>query len=214
MKIEINFDKTVAFDIDAMNGFTPLCPDELPVKDGDKIVDGCLQNHTKAKFKVMSKDAHPPKAEWSADEDNPQFSKVGLPNVDIRWNNHCRVGTFGFQLIDGLPHVTEYDFLVYKGVEKDMHPYSPIYHDLDKKISTGVIEWATVKEIDTFIIGGLAFDYCVKQGVIDLCKAGFRVIVNLSATKSISGDMKTHLLEMESHGAIFIENTDILTIKN
>ena len=27
-----------SFDIDAQNTFTPVCPDELPVIDGDKIV--------------------------------------------------------------------------------------------------------------------------------------------------------------------------------
>lgn len=30
--------KIAAFDIDAQKGFTPLCPDELPVSGGDKIV--------------------------------------------------------------------------------------------------------------------------------------------------------------------------------
>ena len=31
--------KTASFDVDAQKGFTPICPDELPVAGGDEIVD-------------------------------------------------------------------------------------------------------------------------------------------------------------------------------
>ena len=31
--------KIAAFDIDAQNTFTPVCPDELPVAEGDQIVE-------------------------------------------------------------------------------------------------------------------------------------------------------------------------------
>ncbi|MEO6678169.1 MAG: nicotinamidase, partial [Pseudomonas sp.] len=29
--------KTASFDVDAQKSFTPLCPDELPVPEGDQI---------------------------------------------------------------------------------------------------------------------------------------------------------------------------------
>jgi nicotinamidase/pyrazinamidase len=205
--LSIRWNLAVAFDIDAMNGFTPLCPNELPVPDGDKIVDGCLSNHKMAKYKMMSKDAHPYSAIWTATKTNPQFSPVGNPNSDIHWNRHCVVGTYGFELLKGLPHASEYDYILYKGAEFDMHPYSPVYHDLAKKISTGVIEWAKARNIKTFLIGGLALDYCVKEGVVDLLAAGFQVIVNLSAVRGI-GDCTNVIKELESLGAIFVESTD------
>lgn len=191
-KITVNFCKTVSFDVDAQNGFTPLCPNELPVPDGDKIVEECNKNATKAKFRYMSKDAHPSNAFWNAAIDVPQFSKIiGYYGcLDLVWNSHCVIGTEGFKLIDGLPHPSKYHFIVYKGVEKDMHPYSPIYHDLKKTISTGVIEKAKQDGIDTFIVGGLALNsdkipLCVGHAAIDLAKAGFRVILNLGATRGI-----------------------------
>jgi nicotinamidase/pyrazinamidase len=207
-KIKVNYFKTAAFDIDAQNGFTPVCPNELPINGGEEIVEECMKNHTKANWKVMSKDAHPPKAEWTATEENPQFSPVYLPNVDLRWNNHCVVGSKGFNLLDGLSHPSEYDYLVYKGVESDMHPYSPIYHDLDKCISTGIIEWAICRKIKTFIVGGLALDYCLKEGVLDLCEAGFKVIVNLAATRAVSEEIESHIKDMKDAGAIFVANAD------
>ena len=207
-KIKVNYEKTVSFDIDAQNGFTPNCPDELPVVDGDKIVDECNKNATKAKYRYMSKDAHSSSGIYNATTNDPQFSPVvGEKNVDMKWNQHCNVGTFGFELIEGLPRPNEYNFIIYKGVEVDMHPYSPIYHDLSKNISTGIIEKAINDGIDTFILGGLALDYCLGIGAFDLKEAGFNVIVNLSATKSI-GDAETYIKKLKSAGIICVETAD------
>lgn len=205
--IKVNYNTTVSFDIDSQNGFTPNCPGELPVKDGHLIVDELNKNATKTKFRYASKDAHPLNGAWTADKNNLQFSEVGLKNVDIRWNSHCVVGTYGFELIDGLPNMSEYDFFIYKGAERDMHPYSPCYHDLDKKISTGIIEKANQDGIRTFIVGGLALDYCMGEGAKDLLNAGFEVIVNLGATKSIGNDA-IMIDVLEKLGAKFVNSAD------
>ena len=206
MKINIKKEKVISFDIDSQNGFTPNCPDELPVKNALDIVDELNLNATYAQYRFMSKDAHPENGIWTATDENPQFSLVNEKNVDIRWNKHCVVGTYGFELIDGLPHPSEYDYLVYKGVERDMHPYSPIYHDLNKTISTGVIEMAKILGVDTFIIGGLATDYCIREAVLDLRKAGFNVILNKAATKGVADDLSKTYIEFEKNGVIIVEN--------
>jgi len=154
----------------------------------------------------MSKDAHPSNGIWTASEKHPQFSPVNEKNVDIHWNQHCVVGTYGFELISGLPHPSEYDYLVYKGVERDMHPYSPIYHDLNKTISTGVIEMAKSLNVDTFIIGGLATDYCVAEACFDLKEAGFNVILNKAASRGI-GDLEEMYNKFLEKGIVLIENS-------
>jgi nicotinamidase/pyrazinamidase len=179
--------KIASFDVDAQKGFTPICPDELPVKGGDEIVDELNAQAKHAVIRVGSKDCHPPKALWTADAEHPQFSPVenGGANVDIHWNAHCVVGTKGNELLDGLPKVREYNFFVFKGVEPDLHPYGACYHDMEEKMSTGVIEYLKSQGIDTVIVGGLAFDYCVKTTAIQLAKAGFMVFVNLSATRAV-----------------------------
>ena len=215
---KINFNTTAAFDVDAQRGFTPLCPEELPVLGGHLIVDECLKNHTKAKYKVMSKDAHPCAGAWTATEANPQYSNVGLPNVDIRWNSHCVVGTNGFELLKGLPHPSEYNFIIYKGAEYDMHPYSPCYHDLAKTISTGVIEWSKINGIDTFILGGLALNFeesplCLGSAAIDLKDAGFEVIVNLAATRGIGSDEGRNIFIdiLKAKDIIIVDSADEIT---
>jgi len=202
------YGETASLDVDAQKGFTPICPLELPVPEGDKIVEECNKNAKKAIVRYMSKDAHPSNAVWKATAENPQFSKIeGKKNMDIVWNEHCTVGTVGFELLDGLPHPSQYNFIVYKGAERDMHPYSPIYHDLEKKISTGMIEKAKCDGIKAFVLGGLALNFCVKEAALDLKSAGFRVIINLGATRAF-GDAKVFIEKAEKEGIEFVESAD------
>lgn len=194
-------EKTASFDVDPQKGFTPLCPDELPVHDGHNIVSELNQQARHARLRVGSKDAHPPGAIWEASPAKPQFSPVGLPDVDIRWNRHCVVNTPGGELLEGLPREIEYDFFVWKGVEKDLHPYGACYHDLAEKRSTGVIPWLKIQNIENVIVGGLATDYCVKTTALQLRRAGFNVTVNLAACRGISAaTIDSALAEMKLAG--------------
>lgn len=202
-----------SFDVDAQKGFTPQCPGELPVNDGHLIVDALNSQAKLATIRVGSKDAHCEGAYWETSEDKPIFSEVGMKNVDIRWPRHCVVGTFGGQLLDGLPNETEYDYFVWKGIEKDLHPYGACYHDLAGKLSTGVIEFLKSKNVDTVIVGGLATDYCVKTTAIQLKKAGFKVVVNLEACKGISKDSIDKAIEEMMNYKIEIMNT-LKEVKN
>jgi len=206
-KIVIQKDATASFDIDPQNGFTPVCPNELPVTDGTAIVSALNEQAKLARLRIISKDAHPVNADWVANKKQPQFSLIEGANVDIRWTLHCVPGTKGFELIDGLPRMTEYDYLVYKGIEPDMHPYGACFHDLNDKLSTGVIEYLKQNEISTVICGGLATDYCVKLTVLQLLKADFQVIVHLDACRGITaeGCLKA-LEEMKERGALIINN--------
>ncbi|MBF0188693.1 MAG: nicotinamidase [Magnetococcales bacterium] len=198
--------RTASFDVDAQNTFTPVCPEELPVPGGTEIVAELNAQAAYASLRVGSKDAHSPKAIWVADEEHPQFSPVAGENVDIRWNRHAEPGTVGFQLIDGLPPITDYDHFVWKGVEPEMHPYGACYHDFAEKMSTGVIEFLTSRTITTVVVGGLATDYCVKTTVLQLRRAGFDVVVNLGACRGIAPEtVDTAIDEMRQAGVRFVD---------
>lgn len=204
---------TVAsFDVDAQNCFTPVCPAELPVPEGDAIVDALNAQAALANLRVGSKDAHSPQAVWVADAANPQFSPVQGRDVDIRWNVHAVPGTKGFELISGLPHPADYDFFVWKGIEPDMHPYGACYHDLANTRSTGVIEWLRARGVSHVILGGLATDYCVKTTVLQLCDAGFNVVVNLAACRGIAPDTVAEAQQaMQAAGAVFVNSHHDIT---
>ena len=192
-KITVIFNKTVSHNVDPQKGFTPLCPDELPVPEGDEIVEELNGQNNLVAYKTVSKDMHPTNAIWLATPDKPQFYPVEGDDVDIHWNAHCMSGTRGAELLDGLPKMKDYDFIVAKGYEPDLHPYSSCYHDLHRKLSTGLIEWYNSKDISTVIVGGLALNVediplCVGTTIIDLADAGFQVILNLGSTRGLGSD--------------------------
>ena len=205
-----------AFDVDAQKCFTPLCPHELPVPDGHLVVDELNRQADFARYRIGSKDAHSPSAVWIADAERPALSPVEGDNVDVRWPIHAVPGTTGFELLDGLPAVTAYDFFVWKGVEPDMHPYGACYHDLAEQRSTGVIEYLRQHRVETVLVGGLALDYCVRTTVLQLLKAGFRVIVNRAACRGLAQvSTESACREMIAAGAEFIDSvSDLLGLDN
>ncbi|MBI4357542.1 MAG: isochorismatase family protein [Gammaproteobacteria bacterium] len=206
--------RVASFDVDSQYCFTEVCPDELPVLGGTEIVEELNRQAKKAAFRLGSKDAHPPNAVWVADKQHPQFSPVEGAHVDVRWNRHAVPGTKGFELIKGLPHVSEYDFFVWKGVEPDMHPYGACYHDLAGRMETGVIPFLKMKRVTTVIVGGLATDYCVKNTALQLVQAHFRVIVNLGGCRGVAKDSTEKALgEMKKAGILFVNRTADLKLR-
>lgn len=206
-RVEIEKNKTACIDVDPQQGFSELCPNELPVAGALQIVDELMLNHGKASLKLVSRDMHPPGAAWEAESPDRMLEPVGLPEVDIKWNPHCVVGTQGVELLPGLPSVREYDFQINKGIDPDAHPYGAFYHDQADTLSTGGIEFLRSNQIDTVIVGGLALDFCVKKSVEQLVGAGFKVIVNLASTRAVFPDNAENVVrELEQKGVVIVEN--------
>jgi nicotinamidase/pyrazinamidase len=190
--------KTAVFAVDMQKGFTNACPNELPVPGGEKIVAPFLQLTELTDYMVGSKDAHPSNAIHIATAEHPQFTPIenGGRNVDIYWNAHCIVGTKGYELIDGMPAVSDFHFFVYKGIEPDLHPYGACYHDLGNKISTGVIEWLLSCDVGQVIVVGLATDYCVATTAEQLADSAFpRVAVCLEACAGVAADTTSKAIQ-------------------
>ncbi len=209
--------KIASFDVDAQKGFTPLCPNELPVPEGDVIVPALNQLAERAQLRVGSKDAHSPQAAWVVPDHAQMLQALPLANADLTWVSHCVPGTPGFELLDGLPAPLDYDYFVWKGVEPDLHPYGACYHDLAEKRSTGVIEFLRQNGVDLVLVGGLALDYCVKTTALQLRRAGFEVIVYLPACRGIASETaETACIAMGEHGitlAASLEQLDSVIAK-
>lgn len=197
-----------SFDVDAQRCFSPLCPHELPVPGGDKIVDALNEQAKLASKRIGSKDAHPPNAIWVANEDNPPLTPLDNQHADCYWPTHAVPGEVGFELLPGLPHPSTYDYFIWKGIEPDMHPYGACYHDLTERLSTGVIEYLKTQAITQIIIGGLALDYCVKTTALQLKRAGFTVLINLEATRGLTAETTHSAKEaLANSGCLLIEQT-------
>ncbi len=180
--------KIAAFDVDAQKGFTPLCPDELPVVGGHLIGVELNFMASLADIRVGSKDAHSPQAPWVVGSHEQMLKPTRLEHADLTWVSHCVPGTDGFTLLDELPTPLDYDYFVWKGVEPELHPYGACFHDLHHKLSTGVIEYLNAQRVRQVIVGGLALDFCVKTTALQLAGAGFQVIVYLPACRAISAE--------------------------
>lgn len=198
----------VSIDVDAQKTFTPLCPQELPVVEGDKIVSELNAQAALADLRVMTKDAHSPSARWLVEQPADMLKPTGLPNADLSWVSHAIVGTKGFELLDGLPASTEYDYCIWKGVDPELHPYGACFHDIKEKLSTGLIEWLHSNGAKIILVGGLATDYCVKTTVLQLLKGGdWQVLVNKAACRGIATDTTAAAWQqMAQQGAVVLDS--------
>ncbi len=201
-----------SFDVDAQRTFTPICPEELPVEGGDRIGPELNRQAELAGWRLGSKDSHSPEAVWVTEDPD----KIGQPgvegdHVEEHWPVHAVPGTEGFELIPGLPKPADYDFFVWKGVELDMHPYGACYHDMNERISTGVIEWLNERDVSHVLVGGLATDFCVKATALQLKSAGFATVLNLAACRGITEDgVEESLKTMREAGIVTIGSLDEL----
>ncbi|MGF1681965.1 nicotinamidase [Photobacterium minamisatsumaniensis] len=196
-----------AIDVDPQKTFTPLCPNELPVNDGDTIGPALNAQASLADYRVLSKDAHPHGAVWAVESHDEMLKPLNYPNADLTWVSHAVPGTKGFEIIPQLPPLTEYDHVIWKGIEPDLHPYGACYHDLNEKLSTGLIEWLLAKHVTTVLVGGLATDYCVKTTALQLQATGlFKVIVNLEACRGLSENTTKKACEEMLKAGIYIAN--------
>jgi len=208
--IQVEKSTTASFDIDPQRGFTPLCPDELPVAGGDEIADELNAQARFAAVRLVSKDCHPAEAPWVAQSPDEIMTPVAgnYPGLDIKWPPHCVVGTEGNRLIPGLPDESNYDLVIEKGRDPVKHPYGACYQDLAESESTGAIEWLRKHDIETVIVGGLATDYCVKTSVMQLLKAGFKVIVNLGGCRGVAEQTSiAAVAEMGAAGATLLDSS-------
>jgi nicotinamidase/pyrazinamidase len=208
--LRIDKQTTASFDVDPQCGFTPLCPAELPVPGGDEIAPELNAQARFARVRLVSKDCHPAEAPWVAGSAEEIMQPVAgdYPNLDIKWPPHCVVGTEGNRLIPGLPDESEYDLLIEKGQDPQMHPYGACFHDLQEIRPTGVLEWLRDQGVETVLLGGLATDYCVKTTGLQLLRAGFRVCVNRARCRGVSLETSQQALEeLRQAGAEFFNNS-------
>ena len=211
--IHVDKQRTASFDVDPQRGFTPLCPNELPVQGGDEIAGELNAQAAFASARLVSKDCHPAEAPWVTHtaEEVMQPVEGNYQNLDVKWPPHCVVGTEGNRLIPGLPDETAYDLIIEKGQDPLMHPYGACFQDLVERRSTGAIEWLRERGIDTVLLGGLATDYCVKTTGLQLLKAGFRVILNQAGCRGVAEETSLQALDdLRRAGAEIVQSSSEL----
>lgn len=163
----MNLSRTCLLVVDAQQGFTELCPAELPVPGGLAIVPAInlLLALDWARIDA-SQDWHPP--------DHCSF----LGQRDNLYPPHCVQGTPGAEFLPGL-ETRRFQTIWRKGFQKDRDAYAltaqhPAYPDLLR--GSG---------IEAVVVCGLATNICCFFVARDLRRAGFRVVLAEDASAGI-----------------------------
>ncbi len=159
--------RAVLLVVDVQQGFTTLCPAELPVPGGLEIVPR-INELLGLRWKRIdaSQDWHP------ADHCSFRGQRDNL------YPSHCVMGTLGADFVPGL-HTHRFHAIWRKGFDSDFEAYAltaqhPAYAQL-----------LHASEIDTVAVCGIATNICCFFVARDLRKAGFRVLMIEDASAGI-----------------------------
>jgi nicotinamidase/pyrazinamidase len=153
--------------VDAQNGFTELCPEELPVPGALEIVPNInrLLDLPWARIDA-SQDWHPP--------EHCSF----LGRRDNLYPPHCVMGTSGADFLPGL-RTERFHAIWRKGYELDSEAYAmtaqhPAFSEL-----------LHASGIRTVVVCGIATNICCFYTARDLRRAGFRVLLVEDASAAL-----------------------------
>lgn len=153
--------------VDVQQGFTTLCPRELPVPGGLEIVPRVNQLLELPWARIdASQDWHPP--------DHCSF----LRQRDNLYPPHCVMGTPGAEFLPGL-RTERFHAVWRKGYQRDFEAYAltaqhPAYPAL-----------LTAGGVTTVVVCGIATNICCFYAARDLRTAGFRVLLVEDASAGI-----------------------------
>lgn len=120
------------------------------------------------------------------------------------WPPHCIQNTEGAAFTKALRLPIE-TIIISKADEPENEAYSAFE-------GTDLTQTLQKKNIKRLVVVGLATDYCVKETVIDACKAGFEVVVvkeGIAPVEIYSGDGERAIEAMQAVGAKLISFQDV-----
>jgi nicotinamidase/pyrazinamidase len=163
----VDFAKSSLLVVDAQRGFTTLCPQELPVPGGVKIVPNVNRLLELPWARIdASQDWHPP--------DHRSF----LGQKDNLYPPHCVIGTPGAEFLPGL-HTDRFDTIWRKGYERDFEAYAVTAQH------PGFIDTLRASGIAMVVVCGIATNICCFFAARDLRRAGFEVLMVEDASAGI-----------------------------
>jgi len=153
--------------VDAQQGFTTLCPAELPVPGGLGIVPNVNALLARPWARIdASVDWHPP--------DHCSF----LGRAANLYPPHCVVGTPGADFIPGLD-TERFQAIWRKGYDPDFEAYAITAQH------PGFPALLRASGIDTVVVCGLTTNICCFFAARDLRRSGFRVLMAEDASAGI-----------------------------
>jgi nicotinamidase/pyrazinamidase len=174
--------------VDLQNDFCP--GGALPVPGGDEVVAGANAAAALFDLVVLTQDWHPPDHQcFAAGTGSAPFSAVRFPyGPQVLWPTHCVQGSAGaaFHPALGLAQARA-QLILRKGVHPAIDSYSAFVEN-DRKTPTGLAGYLRERGVRRCVIGGLAFDFCVRFSALDALSAGFEAVVLEDLCRSIDLD--------------------------
>ena len=163
----LDFSESALLVVDVQQGFTELCPDELPVPGGLAIVP------------VVNRLLELPWARIDASQDwHPPDHRSFLGRDDDLYPPHCVQGTRGAEFLPGL--WTERFHAVWrKGYQRDFEAYAVTAQH------PGMFALYRESGVRAVVVCGIATNICCFFAARDFRKAGFRVLIAEDASAGI-----------------------------
>jgi nicotinamidase/pyrazinamidase len=153
--------------VDVQQGFTTLCPAELPVPGGLEIVPRVNHLLTSSWARIdASQDWHTP--------DHCSF----LGRRDNLYPPHCVQGTPGAEFLPGL-HTDRFQTVWRKGFDRDFEAYALTAQH------PGFVALLRESGVATVVVCGIATNICCYYAARDLRRACFRVLIAEDASAGI-----------------------------
>jgi nicotinamidase/pyrazinamidase len=153
--------------VDVQQGFTELCPRELPVPGGLAIIPAVNFLMTLPFARIdATQDWHPP--------DHCSF----LGQRDNLYPPHCVAGTPGAEFAPGL-HTHRFSTVWRKGYQRDFEAYAVTAQH------PGFAPFLKASGVTAVVVCGIATNICCFFAARDLCAAGFDVWMAEDASAGI-----------------------------
>ena len=153
--------------VDVQQGFTTLCPHELPVAGGLEIVPNINRLLSLDWARIdASQDWHPP--------DHRSF----LGRADNLYPPHCVQNTKGADFVPGL-HTPRFHAIWRKGYQRDFEAYAVTAQH------PGIFALYREAKLTTVVVCGIVTNICCFYAARDFRQAGFRVLLIEDASAGI-----------------------------
>jgi nicotinamidase/pyrazinamidase len=187
--------------IDVQNDFCP--GGALAVSGGDEIVPRINKLINAYDHVALTQDWHPAghSSFASSHPGKTAFETIEMPyGPQTLWPDHCIQGSKGAEFHSNLQW-TKAELIIRKGFRKAIDSYSAFFEN-DHKTPTGLGGYLSERGIKSVTLCGLATDYCVAYSALDAAKLGFKVTVELDASRAIDlgGSLAASLEKMRAAG--------------
>jgi len=183
----IDLTRTILIGIDIQNDFCP--GGALAVGGGDEVVP--LVNRLMSAFELvaLTQDWHP-LGHSSFASSHPQgqaFDQIKMSyGAQTLWPDHCVQGSHGAAFHAAL-ETDAAQIIIRKGFRPGIDSYSA-FQENDQQTTTGLAAYLQARGVDSVVLCGLAFDYCVAYSALDAVNAGFDCTVVTDACRAIDLD--------------------------